>query len=73
VGAVKEGASLFYVRPLPCADGSFEWYVLNGHTGRRASETFKTKAAAEARRSKLQANIDLAKVKSSDECRKVER
>jgi hypothetical protein len=42
---------LFYVR----RDGSFGgWYVLNGHTRRRASKTFTTRAAAEARRAKLQ-------------------
>jgi hypothetical protein len=28
---------LFYVRRQTGADGSFEWYVLNGHTRRRAS------------------------------------
>jgi hypothetical protein len=60
---VKDGASLFYVRRQTCADGSFEWYVLNGHTRRHASGTFKTKALAEARRAKLQATIDLAKAK----------
>jgi hypothetical protein len=48
---------LFHVRRYKCADGSFEWYVLNGHTGRRASKSFPTKAKAEAKRAKL----DLAK------------
>ena len=40
------------VRRQTCAYGSFEWYVLNGHTRPRASGTLKTKAAAEARRGK---------------------
>ena len=31
---------LFHVRRYKCADGSFEWYVLNGHTRRRASKSF---------------------------------
>jgi hypothetical protein len=46
--AVKEG--LFYVRRHTCADGSFEWYVLNGHTRRPASKLFRTRAAAAAER-----------------------
>jgi hypothetical protein len=54
---------LFYVRQHTRADGSFEWYVLNGHTQRRASRTFKTRVAAEARRAKLQAVHDAAKVR----------
>jgi hypothetical protein len=58
---VNEG--LFYVRRHTCADGSFEWYVLNGHTRRRASNFFPTKAAAIAERRKLQAKVDLAKAK----------
>jgi hypothetical protein len=37
---------LFYVRRHTCADGSFEWYVLNGHTRRPASNFFPTRAAA---------------------------
>jgi len=56
---VKEG--LFYVRRHRCADGSFEWYVLNGHTRRRASKFFPTRAAAAAERAKLQVKLDLAK------------
>ena len=44
---------LFYVRRHTCADGSFEWYVLNGHTRRRASRTYPTRAAAAAARRKL--------------------
>jgi hypothetical protein len=56
---VNEG--LFYVRRHTCADGSFEWYVLNGHTRRRASNFFQTRAAAVRR--KLQAKVDLAKAK----------
>ena len=51
---------LFYVRRQTCADGSFEWYVLNGHTRRRASKFFPTRAAA-AERAKLQVKLDLAK------------
>jgi hypothetical protein len=31
---------LFYVRRHTCADGIFEWYVLNGHTRRRPGEPF---------------------------------
>ena len=56
---MKEG--LFYVRRHTCADGSFEWYVLNGHTRRRASKFFPTRAAAAAERKKLQVKLDLAK------------
>ena len=37
-------AGLFYVRRHTCADGSFEWYVLNGHTRRPASKLFRTRA-----------------------------
>jgi hypothetical protein len=58
---VNEG--LFYVRRHTCADGSFEWYVLNGHTRRRASNLFRTRAAAVAELRKLQAKVDLAKAK----------
>jgi hypothetical protein len=54
---------LFYVRRHTGADGSFEWYVLNGHTRRRASKFFPTRAAAAAEREKLQARLDLAKAK----------
>ena len=61
---------LFYVRRHTCADGAFEWYVL-GHTRRRASISFPTRAAAAAEREKLQAKLDLAKaiprsIKSSE-------
>ena len=56
---MKEG--VFYVRRNTCAEGSFEWYVLNGHTRRRASNFFLTRAAAAAERAKLQAKLDLAK------------
>jgi len=48
---------------LTRADGSFEWYVLNGHTRRRASRTFPTREAAAAEREKLQAKLDLGKTK----------
>ena len=51
---------LFYVRRHTGADGSFEWYVLNGHTRRRASKFFPTRAAAAAERAKLQVKLDLA-------------
>jgi hypothetical protein len=44
---------LFHVRRRPGPDGS-GWYVVNGHTRRPASGTFKTQAAAEARRKRLQ-------------------
>ena len=37
IGGGERG--LFYVRRHTCADGSFEWYVLNGHTRRRASKS----------------------------------
>jgi hypothetical protein len=58
---VKEG--LFYVRRHDCADGSFEWYVLNGNTRRRTSKFFPTRAKAAAERRKLQLRLDLAKAK----------
>ena len=58
LGAVKK---LFYVRRHTCADGSFEWYVLNGHTLRRVGKPFPTRAKAEAERAILQAKLDLAK------------
>jgi hypothetical protein len=68
---VKEG--VFYVRRNTCAEGSFEWYVLNGHTRRRASNFFLTRAAAAAERAKLQAKLDLAKAQvPPGERRKVE-
>jgi hypothetical protein len=54
---------LFYVRRHTCADGSFEWYVLNRHTRRRASNSFSTRAAAVVERRKLQGKVDLAKAK----------
>ena len=54
---------LYYVRRHTCADGSFEWYVLNGHTRRRASNFFPTRAAAVAELRKLQAKVDLTKAK----------
>ena len=52
---------LFYVRRHTCADGAFEWYVMNGHTRRRASKYFPTRAAAVAERAKLQVKLELAK------------
>ena len=36
---------LFYVRRHTCADGAFEWYVMNGHTRRRASKHFPTRGS----------------------------
>ena len=54
-------AGLFYVRRHTCADGSFEWYVLNGHTRRPASKLFRTRAAAAAERTRLQVKLELAK------------
>ena len=54
-------AGLFYVRRHTCADGSFEWYVLNGHTRRPASKLFRTRAAAAAERARLQVKLELAK------------
>ena len=54
---------LFYVRRHTSADGSFEWYILNGLTRRRASKFFPTRAKAAAERRKLQARLDLAKAK----------
>jgi hypothetical protein len=60
LGAVKE---LFYVRRHTCADGSFDWYVLNGHTLRRVGKPFPTRAKAEAERAILLAKLDLAKAK----------
>ena len=44
---------LFYVRRHTGADGSFERYVLNGHTRRRASKSFPTRAAAAAQRDEV--------------------
>ena len=32
---------LFYVRRHTCADGSFEWYVLNGNTGGARAKPFR--------------------------------
>ena len=52
---------LFHVRRYKCADGSFEWYVLNGHTRRRVSKSFPTRAKAEAKRASLQTKLDVAK------------
>jgi hypothetical protein len=49
---------LFYVRRHTREDGSSEWYVLNGHTRRPVKGTFKTQAAAEAQRAKLQTKHD---------------
>ena len=49
---------LFNVRRHTCADGSFEWYVLNGHTRRHASNFFATRPAAVAERRKL-GKVDL--------------
>jgi len=54
------GEMLFYVRRHTCADGAFEWYVMNGHTRRRASKHFPTRAAAVAERAKLQVKLELA-------------
>ena len=49
------------MRRHTCADGSFEWYVLNGHTRRHASKLFRTRAAAAAERARLQVKLELAK------------
>jgi hypothetical protein len=54
---------LFYVRRHTGTDGSFEWYILNGHTRRRANRFFPTREAAAAEREKLQARLDLTKLK----------
>ena len=53
-------AGRFYVRRRTRPDGSFDfWCVVNSYTGRPASKTkLKSKAAAEARRAKLQADFD---------------
>jgi hypothetical protein len=59
VGAIM----LFYLRRRTRADGSFEWYVLNGHTRRRTSKIFPTRAKAAAERRKLQVRLDLAKAR----------
>jgi hypothetical protein len=53
---------LFHVRRHTCADGSFEWYVLNG-TRRPASKFFPNRVQAAAERRKLQVRLDLAKAK----------
>jgi hypothetical protein len=52
---------LFHARQHTCADGSFEWYVLNGHTRRPASKFLPTRVQAAAERRKLQVRLDLAK------------
>ena len=70
IGGGESG--LFYVRRHPCAEGSFEWYVLNDHTRRRASKFFPTRAAAAAEREKLQARLDWPRQKCSGERRKAE-
>ena len=51
------------MRRHACVNGSFEWYVLNGHTRRHASKFFPTSAKAAAERARLQARLDLAKAK----------
>jgi hypothetical protein len=47
--------------PYKCVNGSLEWYVLNGHTRRRVSKSFPTRAKAEAKRASLQTKLDVAK------------
>ena len=37
------------------------WHVLNGHTRRRVSKSFPTRAMAEAKRASLQTKLDVAK------------
>ena len=60
---------LFHVRRhTRGADGSFEWYVLNRHTRRRASKNFENSAAAEARRAQLQATFDRHSRVRDDAC-----
>lgn len=49
---------LFHARRIPARTARLKWYVLNGHTGRCASATFKAKAPAEVRRAELQAAHD---------------
>jgi hypothetical protein len=59
LGEALVAQRLFHVRRHTRGDdGSFEWYVLNSHTRRRASRTFKNSAAAEAPRAQLQATFD---------------
>ena len=55
---------LFYVRRHTGADGSFEWYVLNGHTRRRASNPFRRERRLQRSGEKLQVKLDLAKAKA---------
>jgi hypothetical protein len=50
---------LFHVRRRIGANGFSEWYVLNGHTRRPLKGTYRTWAAAEARRRMSQAKHDL--------------
>ena len=60
---------LFHVRRHTRGDdGSFEWYVLNRHTRRRASKNFENSAAAEARRAQLQATFDRHSRVRDDAC-----
>jgi hypothetical protein len=54
---------LFYVRQHTHGDGSLGWYVLNGHTHRRASRTFKTERQPKRHGRKLQAAHDAVKVR----------
>jgi hypothetical protein len=44
---------LLYVRRPTGADHSFEWYVLNGHTRRRASNFFRRERRPAAEREKF--------------------
>ena len=48
---------LFYVRRHTCADGAFEWYVLNGHARRRASISFPTRGRPPPRQRRSQASV----------------
>ena len=69
LGQALVSQRLFHVRRHTRGDdGSFEWYVLNSHTRRRAIRTFKNSAAAEARRAQLQATFDRHSRVRDDAC-----
>jgi glycosyltransferase involved in cell wall biosynthesis len=61
-GSVPEVMTAYVPRQTG-VDGSFEWYVLNGHTRRRASRTFPTPAPRpnQARKNNAPASLSTAK------------
>jgi hypothetical protein len=51
---------VFYVRRHTGADGSFEWYVLNGHTRRRASNFLSDESGGCSGAGEVAVKLDLA-------------